>query len=63
MEAEPVQVRGAPVAVRRRGTGPALIYLHDEFVELDTLDGHDPADYVVLPPEDRPTLAPAPGRR
>lgn len=36
MEAESVRVRGAPVAVRRRGTGPALVYLHDEFVEHDT---------------------------
>ena len=36
MEAESVQVRGAPVAVRRRGTGPALVYLHDEFIEHDS---------------------------
>jgi pimeloyl-ACP methyl ester carboxylesterase len=36
VEAESLQVRGVPVAVRRRGTGPALVYLHDEFVEHDT---------------------------
>src|SRR5919198_3395843 len=52
VEAESVQVRGAPVAVRRRGTGPALVYLHDEFVEHDTpLLDHLRAGFEVTAPD------------
>jgi pimeloyl-ACP methyl ester carboxylesterase len=50
-EAEVLQVRGAPVAVRHRGTGPALVYLHDEFIELQTplLDHLQSAFHVLAP--------------